>query len=401
MSSCVVLMKTNAPKSLRNRIAGHVRDIPRSGIRDFFDIVSTRDDVISLGVGEPDFVTPWHIREAAITALEQGVTSYTSNLGLLALRKEISGYVGKLTGVTYNPDNEILIAVGVSEAMDLAVRALIEPGDEVLYHEPCYVSYNPVITFAHGVPVKVETTADNGFKLTRKQLEAKVTKKTKLLILNFPTNPTGAVLSRKETEEIAAFAIEHDLIVLTDEIYGELTYDQPHASFISVPGMKERTVYLHGFSKAWAMTGFRMGFSCAPPELTEAMMKIHQYTMLCAPVLSQKAAIEALRDPARDIAEMRDSYCVRRNYMHAAFQEMGVECHLPGGAFYMFPNIRKFGLSSYDFAMKLLEEENVAVVPGTAFGACGQGFVRCCYATALDDIKEAMTRIARFVKKLG
>jgi aminotransferase len=393
-------MKTNDPKSLRNRIAGHVRDIPRSGIRDFFDIVSTRADVISLGVGEPDFVTPWHIREAAITALEQGVTSYTSNLGLLTLRKEISGYVRKITGTTYNPDNEILITVGVSEAMDLAVRALIEPGDEVLYHEPCYVSYSPVIIFAHGVPVKVETSAENGFKPTRKQLEAKVTKKTKLLMLNFPTNPTGAVLSRREVEEIAAFAIEHDLIVLTDEIYGELTYDQQHISLLSVPGMKERTVYLHGFSKAWAMTGFRMGFSCAPAELTEAMMKIHQYTMLCAPVLSQKAAIEALRDPARDITEMRDSYCVRRNYMYSAFKEMGIDCHLPGGAFYMFPNIAKFGIPSYDFAMKLLEAENVAVVPGTAFGACGQGFVRCCYATALDDIKEAMTRIARFVSKL-
>lgn len=391
----------NAPKSLRNRIASHVRDIPRSGIRDFFDIVSSRDDVISLGVGEPDFVTPWHIREAAITALEQGVTSYTSNLGLLALRKEISGYVRNNTGVEYNPNNEILIAVGVSEAMDLAVRALIEPGDEVLYHEPCYVSYNPVITFAHGVPVKVETSVENGFRLTRAQLEAKVTPKTKLLILNFPTNPTGAVLSRKEVEEICAFTIEHDLIVLADEIYGELSYDQKHVSFISVPGMKERTVYLHGFSKAWAMTGFRMGFSCAPPELTEAMMKIHQYTMLCAPVLSQKAALEALRDPNRDITEMRDSYCVRRNYMHAAFLGMGLDCFMPGGAFYMFPSIGKFGLSSYDFAMKLLDEENVAVVPGTAFGACGQGSVRCCYATALDDIKEAMTRIARFVKKIS
>ncbi len=401
MSSCVVPMKTNDPKSLHNRIAAHVRDIPRSGIREFFDIVSTRSGVISLGVGEPDFATPWHIREAAITALEQGVTSYTSNFGLLALRKEIAGYVGKLTGVTYNPENEILITVGVSEAMDLAIRALIEPGDEVLYHEPCYVSYNPVVVFAHGVPVKVETSVENGFKLTRKQLEAKVTKKTKLLLLNFPTNPTGAILTREEIEEIAAFAIEHDLIVLTDEIYGELTYDQPHVSLLSVPGMKERTVYLHGFSKAWAMTGFRMGFSCAPPELTEAMMKIHQYTMLCAPVLSQKAAIEALRDPARDIDEMRDSYCVRRNYMHAAFQEMGVNCHLPGGAFYMFPDIRQFGLSSRDFALRLLEEENVAVVPGTAFGACGEGSVRCCYATALEDIKEAMTRIARFVKKLG
>jgi len=394
-------MKMNASKSLHSRIASHVRDIPRSGIRDFFDIVSTRDDVISLGVGEPDFVTPWHIREAAVTALEQGVTSYTANLGLLSLRKELSGYVKKQTGVDYNPDNEILVTVGVSEAMDLAVRALIEPGDEVLYHEPCYVSYNPVITFAHGVPVKVETTAENGFKLTRAQLEAKVTDKTKLLMLNFPTNPTGTICSREEVQEIADFAIEHDLIVLSDEIYGELTYDQPHVSILSVPGMRERTVYLHGFSKAWAMTGFRLGFSCAPPELTEAMMKIHQYTMLCAPILSQKAAIEALRNPEKDIVEMRDSYAVRRNYMHAAFIEMGIDCFLPGGAFYMFPTIGQFGLSSYDFAMKLLEEENVAVVPGTAFGACGEGSVRCCYATGLDDIKEAMTRIARFVSTLS
>ncbi len=394
-------MKTNAPKSLRSRVASHVRDIPRSGIRDFFDIVSSRDDVISLGVGEPDFVTPWHIREAAIQALEQGVTSYTSNLGLLSLRKELSTYVQGITGAQYNPDNEILITVGVSEAMDLALRALIEPGDEVLYHEPCYVSYNPVITFAHGVPVKVETTQENDFKLTREQLEKKVTKKTKLLMLNFPTNPTGAVLSREEVQEIAEFAIEHDLIVLTDEIYGELSYDQPHVSFVSVPGMKERTVYLHGFSKAWAMTGFRLGFACAPPELTEAMMKIHQYTMLCAPILSQRAALEALKNPNEDIDEMRDSYAVRRNYMHSAFQEMGIDCFLPGGAFYMFPSIGKFGMSSYDFAMKLLEEENVAVVPGTAFGPCGEGSVRCCYATSLDDIKEAMIRIARFVKKLG
>jgi aminotransferase len=284
--------------------------------------------------------------------------------------------------------------------MDLAIRALIEPGDEVLYHEPCYVSYNPVITFAHGVPVKVETSAENGFRLTRAQLEAKVSDKTKLLILNFPTNPTGAVLSREETEEIAAFAIEHDLIVITDEIYGELSYDEKHTSILSIPGMKERTIYLHGFSKAWAMTGFRLGFSCAPQELTEAMMKIHQYTMLCAPILSQKAALEALRNPAEDIAEMRDSYAVRRNYMHSAFADMGIDCFLPGGAFYMFPTIKQFGMTSYEFAMKLLEEENVAVVPGTAFGACGEGSIRCCYATALDDIKEAMIRIARFISKL-
>ncbi len=394
-------MKTNAPQSLRSRIAAHVRDIPRSGIRDFFDIVSTRDDVISLGVGEPDFVTPWHIREAAISALEQGVTSYTSNLGLLSLRKEISSYVQGLTGVEYRPENEILVTVGVSEAMDLAIRALIEPGDEVLYHEPCYVSYGPVITFAHGVPVIVETSVENGFRLTRQQLEAKVTDRTKLLVLNFPTNPTGAVLSREETEEIAAFAVEHDLIVLTDEIYGELSYDRKHVSILEIPGMKERTIYLHGFSKAWAMTGFRLGFCCAPPELTEAMMKIHQYTMLCAPILSQRAALEALKNPAEDITEMRESYAVRRNYMHGAFAEMGIDCFMPGGAFYMFPTIGKFGMSSYDFAMKLLEAENVAVVPGTAFGACGEGSVRCCYATSLDDVKEAMSRIARFVARLS
>jgi aminotransferase len=394
-------MKMNAPKSLRDRIAARVRDIPRSGIRDFFDIVSSRDDVISLGVGEPDFVTPWHIREAAITALEQGVTSYTSNLGLLSLRKELSAYVHSITGIRYCPENEILVTVGVSEAMDLAIRALIEPGDEVLYHEPCYVSYNPVITFAYGVPVKVETSAENGFKLTRAQLEAKVTDKTKVLILNFPTNPTGATLSREEMQEICEFAIEHDLIVLSDEIYGELSYDAPHVSLLSVPGMKERTVYLHGFSKAWAMTGFRLGFACAPPELTEAMMKIHQYTMLCAPILSQRAALEALKNPCGDIAEMRESYALRRNFMHRSFLDMGINCFLPGGAFYMFPTIGQFGLSSYDFAMKLLEEENVAVVPGTAFGACGQGSVRCCYATSFNDIKEAMARIARFVARLS
>ncbi|MGE4489664.1 MAG: aminotransferase class I/II-fold pyridoxal phosphate-dependent enzyme [Kiritimatiellales bacterium] len=391
----------NAPKSLRDRIAVRVRDIPRSGIRDFFDIVSSRDDVISLGVGEPDFVTPWHIREASITALEQGVTSYTSNLGLLSLRKALSGYVQGLTGTEYCPENEILITVGVSEAMDLAIRALIEPGDEVLYHEPCYVSYNPVITFAYGVPVKVETSAENGFKLTRAQLEAKVTPKTKVMILNFPTNPTGTTLTRDELQDIADFAIGHDLIVLADEIYGELSYDAPHTSILSIPGMKERTVYLHGFSKAWAMTGFRLGFSCAPPELTEAMMKIHQYTMLCAPILSQRAALEALKRPEEDIQEMRESYGARRNYMHSAFLEMGIDCFLPGGAFYMFPSIGKFGLTSKEFALKLLEEENVAVVPGTAFGACGEGSVRCCYATSLDDIKEAMARLARFVKKLS
>jgi len=393
-------MKTNAPRSLHSRIAAHVRDIPRSGIRDFFDIVSSRADVISLGVGEPDFVTPWHIREAAIRALEQGATNYTANLGLPSLRQGISEYVQQITGAKYGPESEILITVGVSEAMDIAIRALIEPGDEVLYHEPCYVSYNPVITFAHGVPIAIETRQENGFKLTHKALEEKVSPKTKLLILNFPTNPTGATLTRTEMEEIAAFAIEHDLLVLTDEIYGELSYDAKHVSLLAVPGMQERTIYFHGFSKAWAMTGFRIGFACAPTELTEAMMKIHQYTMLCAPILSQKAALEALKNTEEDVAKMRDSYCLRRNYMHKAFQKMGLDCMVPGGAFYMFPTIEKFGLSSYHFAMKLLEEENVAVVPGSAFGSCGEGSVRCCYATAFNDIQEAMIRMARFTAKL-
>lgn len=399
MFYCTSLMKTNAPKSLHDRIAAHVRTIPRSGIRDFFDIVSSRDDVISLGVGEPDFATPWHIREAAIQALEQGVTSYTSNLGLPALRREISAYIEKRIGTVYCPQTEILIAVGVSEAMDLALRALIDPGDEVLYHEPCYVSYSPVITFAHGVPVPIETRPADGFRLSRAQLEQKVTSRTKLLILNYPTNPTGAVMNREELEEIAAFANDHDLIVLTDEIYGELTYDREHVSLLSIPGMRERTVYLHGFSKAWAMTGFRLGFACAPPELTEAMMKIHQYTMLCAPVLSQKAALEALRQPEMDIDEMRESYRVRRNFMHKAFCDMGLDCFLPGGAFYMFPGVSQTGLTSKEFAVRLLEEENVAVVPGTAFGPCGEGSVRCCYATALEDIEEAMNRMARFVAR--
>jgi len=393
-------MKANAPKSLHSRIASHVRDIPPSGIREFFDIVSIRDDIISLGVGEPDFATPWHIRKAAITALEQGVTNYTSNYGMLSLRREIAKYVSGRTGVDYRPENEVLITVGVSEAMDLAVRALVTPGDEVLYHEPSYVSYGPLVTFAHGKPVVAETRKEDEFRLTRKTLEEKVSDRTRVLMLNFPTNPTGATMNRENLEEIAEFAIEHDLIVITDEIYGELSYDTEHFSIVSLPGMRERTIYLHGFSKAWAMTGFRMGFACAPSELTEAMMKIHQYTMLCAPILSQAASLEALKTPEEDIAEMRASYEQRRNVMHNAFVEMGIECFRPGGAFYMFPYIGKFGLSSKEFAVRLIEEEGVAAVPGTGFGPCGEGFLRCCYATSLDEIKEAMTRFARCISKL-
>jgi len=389
----------NDSKSLHSRIAQTVRDIPRSGIRDFFDIVSSREDVISLGIGEPDFVTPWHIREAAVLALDRGVTSYTSNMGLLSLRHGISRYVEKKTGIAYNPEDEVLVTVGVSEGLDLAIRALIEPGDEVLYHEPSYVSYNPIIQFAYGKAVAVETKKENGFRLTRAELEEKVAPKTKVLLLNYPNNPTGAALTKGDIEEIAAFAIEHDLIVLTDEIYDELTYDREHFSMISVPGMRERTIYLHGFSKAWAMTGFRMGFTCAPPELTDAMMKIHQYTMLCAPVLSQEASIEALKNAETDIARMKAEYKKRRNFIHASFEEMGIPCVRPDGAFYAFADISRFGMTSQEFALKLLDEQNVACVPGTAFGACGEGFIRCSYATSLDEIKEAMVRIARFIEK--
>ena len=386
--------------SLRNRLNATVRDIPRSGIRDFFDIVSTMKDVISLGIGEPDFDTPWHVRESTVFALERGATHYTSNLGYLELRRALAKYVRKAFGGEYNPENEILITVGVSEALDLALRALLNPGDEVLYHEPCYVSYRATILFAHGVPLAVETRAENAFRLTRAMLEAKVTPRTKVLMLNFPNNPTGAVMSRADLEDIAAFARERDLLVVTDEIYGELTYDTPHTSIVSLPGLRDRTVFLHGFSKAWAMTGFRLGYACGPAELIEAMMKIHQYTMLCASSLSQKAALEALARPETDIAEMVNEYRRRRNYIASAFADMGLPSHRPLGAFYAFPSVARFGLSSRDFALKLLHEEKVAVVPGTAFGECGEGFVRCAYATSLENIKEAMERLRRFIGKL-
>ena len=390
----------NGSASLRNRLSTAVRDIPRSGIRDFFDIVTSMKDVISLGIGEPDFDTPWHVRESTVFALERGATHYTSNLGYLELRRALARYVGKAFGADYNPENEVLVTVGVSEALDLALRALLNPGDEVLYHEPCYVSYRATILFSHGTPLAVETQAGNGFRLTRAMLEAKVTSRTKVLMLNFPNNPTGAIMSRADLEAIAVFARERDLIVITDEIYGELTYDAPHTSLVSLPGLRDRTIFLHGFSKAWAMTGFRLGYACGPAELIEAMMKIHQYTMLCASSLSQKAALEALARPETDIVEMVDEYRRRRNYIVGAFTDMGLPCHRPLGAFYAFPSVAGFGLSARDFALKLLQEEKVAVVPGTAFGACGEGFVRCAYATSLENIKEAMERMGRFVRRL-
>ncbi len=390
----------NGSLSLRNRLNATVRDIPRSGIRDFFDLVTSMKDVISLGIGEPDFDTPWHVRESTVFALERGATHYTSNLGYLELRHALSGYVRKTFGAEYNPENEILITVGVSEALDLALRALLNPGDEVLYHEPCYVSYRATVLLAQGNPLEVQTRSENGFRLTRAMLEARATPRTKVLMLNFPNNPTGAIMSREDLEDIAAFVRERDLLVISDEIYGELTYDSGHMSIVALPGMRERTIFLHGFSKAWAMTGFRLGYACGPAELIEAMMKIHQYTMLCASSLSQKAALEALVRPASDIGEMVDEYRRRRNFVAAAFNEMGLPCHRPLGAFYAFPSVSGFGLKAHEFAMQLLRQEKVAVVPGTAFGACGEGFVRCAYATSMERIKEAMHRMKRFVSGL-
>jgi aminotransferase len=393
-------MPTSDSKSPRSFIASHVVDMPRSGIRDFFDIVSTMKDVISLGIGEPDFDTPWHVREFTVFALERGATHYTSNMGLLELRRAIARYVEKTFRASYEPEKEILITVGVSEALDLALRALLNPGDEVLYHEPCYVSYRADVVLAHGRPLTVETRRDNEFRLTRAMLEQKATPRTKLLLLNFPNNPTGATLRKEDLVEIAAFARERDLLVITDEIYAELTHDGEHTSIASLPGMKERTIFLHGFSKAWAMTGFRLGYACAPPELTEAMMKVHQYTMLCAPTMSQKAAIEALAKPEADVKVMTAEYRRRRNLLVRGFEDMGLPCTRPGGAFYAFPYIGHLGISSRDFALKLLEEEKVAVVPGTAFGACGEGFVRCAYATSMDNLQEAIRRMGRFVERL-
>ncbi|MBX3742751.1 MAG: aminotransferase class I/II-fold pyridoxal phosphate-dependent enzyme [Akkermansiaceae bacterium] len=383
------------------KIAQNVASIPRSGIRDFFELVQGREGVISLGVGEPDFVTPWHIREAAIYSLEKGQTTYTSNLGLLSLRKSISKYVENFFKVSYDAPTEVLVTVGVSEAIDIALRALLNPGDEVIIHEPCYVSYSPSIVMAHGKTVAVQTTKEDEFSLKPEAVAAAITPKTRIIFINFPCNPTGAVAPLEDLKGIAKLAIEHDLIVMTDEIYSELRYDgEEHVSIASLPGMKERTILLHGFSKAFAMTGFRLGYACAPQPIIEAMMKIHQYSMLCAPIMSQNAAIEALENGTPAMIEMRNSYHQRRDFLVRRLNEIGLDCHTPGGAFYVFPDIRKTGLSSKDFAFKLLEQENVAAVPGGAFGPSGEGFLRCCYATAFDDIRTATDKIERFVNRL-
>ena len=379
-------------------VAEHVRAIPRSGIRDFFDLVQGMAGVISLGVGEPDFVTPWHIREAAIYALERGRTSYTSNLGLLKLREAISAHLEENFGVRYHPANQVLVAVGVSEAMDIAFRALINPGDEIIYHEPCYVSYSPSVTLAHGVPVPVACRAEDGFAVRAEAIERAITPRSKVLVLNFPTNPTGGTMTRGELEKIAALVQRHNLLVITDEIYSELTFEGEHVSIASLPGMVERTIFLHGFSKAYAMTGFRIGYACGPVELVEAMMRIHQYSMLCASIISQEAALEAIQHGRPDTAEMREHYRARRNLIVKAFNDMGLTCHLPRGSFYAFPSIRSTGLTSKEFALQLLKEEKVACVPGNAFGPGGEGFVRCCFATALDQIEIAVERMGRFVR---
>lgn len=389
---------------LQSKISRQLQNVPRSGIRDFFELVQGRDDVISLGVGEPDFSAPWHIREAAIYSLESGNTSYTSNLGLKSLRDEISGYVHEQFQVEYDPASEVLITVGVSEALDLAFRALLNPGDEVIFHEPCYVSYSPTIAMAYGVPVPIHTKLEDRFALKAADVEAAITDKTRIIMLNFPTNPTGGIEPLGELAKIAKLAIDHDLIVITDEIYCELLYDDDdttvlpkHTSIASLPGMRDRTILMHGFSKAFAMTGFRLGYACAPEILTEAMMKIHQYSMLCAPITSQAAAVEALRNGAAAVEKMRREYALRRNLMLSGFERIGIPCFPPGGAFYLFPDISKFGLSSKDFAMKLLEQESVAMVPGNAFGQSGEGCVRACYATSRQDLEIALERLERFI----
>jgi len=385
-----------------DKISHQVAAIPRSGIRDFFELVQGRDDVISLGVGEPDFATPWHIREAAIYSLEKGQTSYTSNLGMPSLRKAIAKYVNGFFHIGYDHTSEVLVTVGVSEAIDLALRALLNPGDEVVFHTPCYVSYLPSIALAYGVPVEVPTRKEDNFALNADMLASAITDKTRVLMLNFPTNPTGAVMPLEELKKIAELCVKHDIMVLSDEIYCELRYDadDTHVSIASLPGMKERTILLHGFSKAFAMTGFRLGYACAPTPLIEAMMKIHQYAMLCAPITSQAAALEALENGEPAMLKMRDSYHHRRDFVVSRLNEIGLDCHSPGGAFYVFPDIRKTGLTSKDFAMRLLEAENVAAVPGDAFGEAGEGFLRCCYATSFEELKTAMNRIERFVGTL-
>lgn len=376
-----------------------VKALKPSGIRNFFDIVKEIPGAISLGVGEPDFETPYHIREAGIQALQAGKTFYTSNSGLMELRKAVSDFTKRRTGLTYDPASEIMLTVGGSEAIDVALRTIINPGDEVIYIQPSYVSYLPCILLADGVPVPIELKAENRFRLTREELEAAITPKTKALILSFPNNPTGAIMEKEDLEAIVDVIKEHHILVISDEIYSELTYGKEHVSIASLPGMKEYSIVINGFSKGFAMTGWRLGYALGNKEILKQMIKIHQYAIMCAPTVSQYAAIEAMYNGDQDVIYMRESYNQRRRFLYHELQRLGLPCFLPEGAFYMFPDIREFGMTSEDFALDLLKEEKVAVVPGSAFGDCGEGFIRISYAYSIEELKEALLRIERYLNR--
>ena len=385
---------------MRNPLADTIVNIKPSGIRQFFDLVSEMKDAISLGVGEPDFDTPWHIRDEGIYSLERGRTFYTSNAGLKELKEEIANYLRRRVHVDYDDRHEILVTVGGSEAIDMAMRVMLNPGEEVLIPQPSYVSYEPCTIMAGGKPVIIELKAENEFRLTPEELLEHITDKTKLLVLPFPNNPTGAIMEQKDLEAIAKVIIEKDLYVLSDEIYSELTYKEDHVSIASIPDMQERTILINGFSKAYAMTGWRLGYACGPRKIIEQMTKLHQYAIMCAPTTSQYAAVEALRNGDDDVAMMREAYNQRRRYLVHAFKEMGLECFEPYGAFYIFPCIKEFGMTSEEFASRFLMEEKVAVVPGTAFGDCGEGFLRISYAYSLENLKEALGRMQKFIDRL-
>ncbi|MCR5654115.1 MAG: aminotransferase class I/II-fold pyridoxal phosphate-dependent enzyme [Lachnospiraceae bacterium] len=385
---------------MRDPLSQQIRDIKPSGIRKFFDIVNEMEDAISLGVGEPDFDTPWHIRDEGIYSLEKGRTFYTSNSGLKELKVEICNYLKRTQNLTYDFAKDVIVTVGGSEAIDIAMRAMLDPGDEVLIPQPSYVSYEPCCILAGGKPVIINLKHENEFRLTAAELEEAITDKTKLLVLPYPNNPTGAIMEKKDLEEIREVIIKHDLFVLSDEIYAELTYKEKHVSIASLPGMQERTILINGFSKAYAMTGWRLGYAVGPSEIISQMTKIHQFAIMCAPTTSQYAAVEALKNGDADVAKMREAYNMRRRYLMHAFSEMGLECFEPYGAFYVFPCIKEFGMTSDEFATRFLQEEKVAVVPGTAFGDCGEGFLRISYAYSLDNLKIAMEHMKRFVEKL-
>jgi aminotransferase len=385
---------------MTKELSQKVLNIKPSGIRKFFDLVSEMQDVISLGVGEPDFDTPWHIRDEGIFALEKGRTFYTSNAGLKSLRTEISNYIKRTQNINYNPDNEIIVTVGGSEAIDIGVRALVNDGDEVIIPQPSYVSYEPCTILANAKPVIINLKAENDFRLTADELKNAITPKTKILILPFPNNPTGSIMEKSDLEKIADIIIENDIYVMSDEIYSELSYKEKHVSIASLPKMKERTILINGFSKSYAMTGWRLGYACAPKEIIKQMTKIHQFAIMCAPTTSQYAAVEALKNGDEDVAKMRQSYNQRRRFLLNAFKEMNIQCFEPFGAFYVFPSIKELGMTSEEFATRLLQEEKVAAIPGTAFGSSGEGHLRISYAYSLENLKKAMERLKRFVEKL-